>query len=109
MNIKGYNVSVRDPVFEVDEEDWKSWPDKRYFERVEAPEPEQVKAEGPPLDKPVTIDPTDGISTEEAIMAEQALVKYRQERTTAKQERLMAVESQDWQDYYEAAQDDESD
>lgn len=97
MNVLGHDVSVADPVFEVDEEDWKRWPDKKYFERVE----------GPPLDQAVTIDPTDGISDEEAVMAERALARYREERTDARLRRVQDVDSHDWQDYYEAARDED--
>ena len=107
MNVRGYDVSIADPVFEVDEEDWKHWPDKKFFERVEGPDPERVEAEGPPLDRAVTIDPSDGISVEEAVMAERALARYREERVDARLRRVQDVDSHDWQDYYEAARDED--
>lgn len=92
-------------MLSVDDKHIATFP-RQFFEVVTAPDPEKIKTKAEPLEQVVTIDPTDGISDQEAVAAEQVLRSYRKEKLGEKQDRIMAVDSTDPQDYVDAARDD---
>ena len=100
-----YRIEGPGVLVEVDLNDWPSFP-RLFFEAVETVDPETITLDAEPLKRAATIDPSDGISDREAIVAQGALVQYRAEKLDKKLDKLAPIESQEWGDYYEAVSDE---
>lgn len=100
-----YTIKIPGILLEVDLRDWPGFP-KKFFEAVQAVQPETIDVQAGPLEEIAVINPSDGISDKEAKLAESALAQYRAERLGEKVDKLVQIESTNWNDYYEVVSDD---